>query len=107
MDPFFTLCLPLKCPALSSGPPPHRLPPVCSVLVDCLKYENEGGGWAADHHTQRRPVTHTELSSDSISIPLLAQLQSAQRPPQLSYVAAIIFVERLRHKTIWRVKPVD
>lgn len=39
-------------------------------------------------------MTHTELSSDSISIPLLARLQSAQKPPQLSYVAAIIFVER-------------
>lgn len=33
-------------------------------------------------------MTHTELSSDTTSIPLLAQLQSAPRPPQLSNVAA-------------------
>jgi len=48
----------------------------------------KGGGWVGSgRHTQRRCVTHTELSSDSVSIPLLAA--------QPSDVAVIIFVWRL------------
>lgn len=102
---FHSLFVCLKCPALLPSVPQHVL--YYWVFVECLKYENQGGGWASDRHTQRRPVTHTKLSSDSISIPLLAALQSAQLPLRPSFVAAIIFVWRLHHKSILRLKPVD